>query len=205
MGTPEPRILVADDQADILQALRLLLRQEGFAVETAASPTGVLAALERSEFDALLMDLNYTRDTTSGREGPRRPGPDPAAGCLAARRGHDGVRQRGGRRRGDAARRAGLPRKAVGQHPAGVAAAHPGGAGPRAPPRPASRRGKPGAARAAAFPTWLPNRPPCAPPRASWSGWPRPTPTRCSSASTAWARRLPPAGCTRPAIARAGP
>ena len=69
MGTPAPRILVADDQADILQALRLLLRQEGFAVETAASPAGVLAALERSEFDALLMDLNYTRDTTSGREG----------------------------------------------------------------------------------------------------------------------------------------
>lgn len=69
MGTPAPRILVADDQADILQALRLLLRQEGFVVETAASPGGVLSALERTEFDALLMDLNYTRDTTSGREG----------------------------------------------------------------------------------------------------------------------------------------
>lgn len=69
MGTPAPRILVADDQADILQALRLLLKQEGFAVDTATSPAGVLAALERDEFDALLMDLNYTRDTTSGREG----------------------------------------------------------------------------------------------------------------------------------------
>ncbi|MEO5800751.1 MAG: sigma-54 dependent transcriptional regulator [Gemmatimonadales bacterium] len=69
MGLPAPRILVADDQSDILQALRLLLRNEGFAVETATSPAGVLAALERSDFDALLMDLNYTRDTTSGREG----------------------------------------------------------------------------------------------------------------------------------------
>ncbi|MEP6590073.1 MAG: sigma-54 dependent transcriptional regulator [Gemmatimonadota bacterium] len=69
MGQPTPRILVADDQSDILQALRLLLRTEGFAVETATSPGGVLAALEQSDFDVLLMDLNYTRDTTSGREG----------------------------------------------------------------------------------------------------------------------------------------
>lgn len=69
MGQPTPRILIADDQSDILQALRLLLRDEGFAVETATSPSAVLAALEHSDFDALLMDLNYTRDTTSGREG----------------------------------------------------------------------------------------------------------------------------------------
>lgn len=64
-----PRVLVADDQSDILQALRLLLQNEGFVVETATSPAGVLAALEDRDFDALLMDLNYTRDTTSGREG----------------------------------------------------------------------------------------------------------------------------------------
>lgn len=69
MSAPTPRILIADDQADILQALRLLLRQEGFAVETATSPAGVVAAVEGGDFDALLMDLNYTRDTTSGREG----------------------------------------------------------------------------------------------------------------------------------------
>lgn len=69
MALPAPRILLADDQSDILQALRLLLRTEGFGVETATSPAGVLAALERSDFDVLLMDLNYTRDTTSGREG----------------------------------------------------------------------------------------------------------------------------------------
>jgi DNA-binding NtrC family response regulator len=64
-----PRVLIADDQADILQALRLLLRQEGFAVESATSPAGVVAAIEAGEFDAVLMDMNYTRDTTSGREG----------------------------------------------------------------------------------------------------------------------------------------
>lgn len=69
VSAPTPRILIADDQADILQALRLLLRQEGFAVETATSPAGVVAAVEGGDFDALLMDLNYTRDTTSGREG----------------------------------------------------------------------------------------------------------------------------------------
>jgi len=64
-----PRILIADDLADVLQALRLLLKGEGFTVETTSSPGGVLAALERSDFDVLLMDLNYTRDTTSGMEG----------------------------------------------------------------------------------------------------------------------------------------
>lgn len=64
-----PVILIADDQPDVLQALRLLLKGEGFAVETTGSPGGVLAALERSDYDVLLMDLNYTRDTTSGMEG----------------------------------------------------------------------------------------------------------------------------------------
>jgi DNA-binding NtrC family response regulator len=62
-------ILVADDQADVLEALRLLLKGEGFAVETATSPAGVLRALDHREFDAALIDLNYTRDTTSGIEG----------------------------------------------------------------------------------------------------------------------------------------
>lgn len=64
-----PSILIADDQPDVLQALRLLLKGEGFAVETTNSPGGVLACLERSDYDVLLMDLNYTRDTTSGMEG----------------------------------------------------------------------------------------------------------------------------------------
>jgi len=63
------RILIADDQRDVLEALQLLLKGEPFAVETAASPAAVLAALGKSGFDALLIDLNYTRDTTSGKEG----------------------------------------------------------------------------------------------------------------------------------------
>ena len=63
------RILIADDQRDVLGALQLLLKGEPFAVETAASPAAVLAAVGKSAFDALLIDLNYTRDTTSGQEG----------------------------------------------------------------------------------------------------------------------------------------
>jgi sigma-B regulation protein RsbU (phosphoserine phosphatase) len=65
----QPRILIVDDQADVLDALRLLLNQEGFVTETVTSPLLVLAPLERGDVDLLLMDLNYTRDTTSGREG----------------------------------------------------------------------------------------------------------------------------------------
>ncbi len=64
-----PRVLIADDQRDVLEALRLLLKGEGLECETATSPAGVLAALESSERDAALIDLNYTRDTTSGQEG----------------------------------------------------------------------------------------------------------------------------------------
>ena len=64
-----PRVLVADDQDDVLEALRLLLKNEGFAVTTARSPAGVLKALGEEAFDVLLVDLNYARDTTSGREG----------------------------------------------------------------------------------------------------------------------------------------
>jgi DNA-binding NtrC family response regulator len=66
---PTPRILVADDQRDVLEALRFLLKGEGFEVETAASPAAIIGALGTGDFDAALMDLNYTRDTTSGREG----------------------------------------------------------------------------------------------------------------------------------------
>jgi DNA-binding NtrC family response regulator len=64
-----PRILIADDQADVLEALRLLLKRDGYAVLTAQSPAGVMATLEAEDVDVLLMDLNYARDTTSGREG----------------------------------------------------------------------------------------------------------------------------------------
>jgi phosphoserine phosphatase RsbU/P len=67
-----PCVLVADDQSDVLEALRLLLKGEGFEVRTVSSPAAVLAALQERRlppYDALLMDLNYARDTTSGLEG----------------------------------------------------------------------------------------------------------------------------------------
>jgi DNA-binding NtrC family response regulator len=64
-----PRVLVADDQPDVREALRLLLKGQGFDVTLAASPATAVAAIEGREFDAMLMDLNYARDTTSGREG----------------------------------------------------------------------------------------------------------------------------------------
>ena len=64
-----PRILVADDQPDVLEALRLLLKAEGFGIETVSSPAAVLKTLESHDFDAVLIDLNYARDTTSGQEG----------------------------------------------------------------------------------------------------------------------------------------
>src|SRR5438067_2533407 len=64
-----PRILVADDQPDVLEALKLLLKGEGYEVESATSPRAVLSALDKRDFDALLIDMNYTRDTTSGAEG----------------------------------------------------------------------------------------------------------------------------------------
>jgi len=65
------RVLVADDQPDVREAVRLLLRLNGFAVEAAASPVAVLQALAGGgqRFDLLVMDMNYARDTTSGREG----------------------------------------------------------------------------------------------------------------------------------------
>jgi DNA-binding NtrC family response regulator len=64
-----PRVLIADDQPDVLEALRLLLKGEGYKIESAGSPAGILDALDSDEFDAVLMDLNYARDTTSGQEG----------------------------------------------------------------------------------------------------------------------------------------
>jgi DNA-binding NtrC family response regulator len=64
-----PRILIADDQADVLEALRLLLKGEGYQIDAVTSPPAVITALEARDFDVVIMDLNYTRDTTSGREG----------------------------------------------------------------------------------------------------------------------------------------
>ena len=67
-STP-PRVLIADDQADLLDALRLLLKGEGIHMEAVTSPEAALAALTATPYDLLLMDLNYTGDTTSGTEG----------------------------------------------------------------------------------------------------------------------------------------
>jgi sigma-B regulation protein RsbU (phosphoserine phosphatase) len=64
-----PRVLVADDQSDIVAALRLLLRSEGFDADTARSVDEVRRRLAGQAYDLLLMDLNYARDTTSGQEG----------------------------------------------------------------------------------------------------------------------------------------
>ncbi|MGQ0384772.1 MAG: sigma-54-dependent transcriptional regulator [Gammaproteobacteria bacterium] len=64
-----PRILIADDQPDILSALKLLLKREGYEVASATSPAGVLDIVAREHVDVALVDLNYTRDTTSGEEG----------------------------------------------------------------------------------------------------------------------------------------
>jgi DNA-binding NtrC family response regulator len=64
-----PRILIADDQADVLTALRLLLKSEGFDVVVARSPSQTLERLESVACDLILVDMNYARDTTSGAEG----------------------------------------------------------------------------------------------------------------------------------------
>jgi phosphoserine phosphatase RsbU/P len=64
-----PRILIADDQPDLLDALRLLLKGQGIEIDAVTSPDAALAALQARPFDLVLMDLNYTGDTTSGREG----------------------------------------------------------------------------------------------------------------------------------------
>ena len=63
------RVLIADDQRDVLEALRILLKGEGYQSEGVTSLTGIFHALEKKEYALLLMDLNYTRDTTSGQEG----------------------------------------------------------------------------------------------------------------------------------------
>ncbi len=69
MQRPLSRILIADDQAGVIEALRLLLKGEGYAIESASSPEAVLRLVEKGSFDVALIDLNYARDTTSGKEG----------------------------------------------------------------------------------------------------------------------------------------
>jgi DNA-binding NtrC family response regulator len=63
------RILIADDQRDVLEALRILLKGEGYQTDAVTSLAGIINALEKKDYALLMMDLNYTRDTTSGQEG----------------------------------------------------------------------------------------------------------------------------------------
>src|SRR5437773_7965134 len=63
------RILIDDDQRDVLEALRILLKGEGHQTDAVTSLTGIFNALEKKDYSLLMMDLNYTRDTTSGQEG----------------------------------------------------------------------------------------------------------------------------------------
>ena len=102
--TVQPRILIADDQPDLIDALGLMLKAEGIQMESVTSPDATLAAVANRSYDLLLMDLNYTGDTTSGREGidllsrvraldgllprlvpiPHRLGGEPCPPCSAA-------------------------------------------------------------------------------------------------------------------------
>src|SRR5215831_19112446 len=67
--TPMSRILIADDQPDVLEALRILLKGEGYQTDAVTSLGAVMNSLEKRTYSLLMMDLNYTRDTTSGKEG----------------------------------------------------------------------------------------------------------------------------------------
>jgi DNA-binding NtrC family response regulator len=69
MRSSNTKVLIADDQHDVIEALRLLLKGEGFQIDTAASPDQIMSSIESRDFDVALIDLNYTRDTTSGQEG----------------------------------------------------------------------------------------------------------------------------------------
>jgi sigma-B regulation protein RsbU (phosphoserine phosphatase) len=82
MCTLQPRVLIADDQPDLLDALRLLLKSDGILMEAVTSPEAVVSAIAQGTYDLLLMDLNYTSDTTSGREG---------IDLLARVQAHDGL------------------------------------------------------------------------------------------------------------------
>ena len=65
----QPRLLIADDQRDVLDALRLLLKTDGYHIDAVESPAAVINALGARDYDVVLIDLNYARDTTSGQEG----------------------------------------------------------------------------------------------------------------------------------------
>ena len=65
------KVLVVDDQPDVREALRLLLKGAGYAIETVDSPAAAMAAVAYGDYDLIIVDMNYTWDTTSGEEGLR--------------------------------------------------------------------------------------------------------------------------------------
>lgn len=125
------KILIADDQPHVGEALRLALRDEGFQIELAGSPAAVVTAVQARTFDLALLDLNYARDTTSGREGIelieqlRVLDCDLAIVVMTAW-------QRGNCRSGFAARRGRLHPEAVGQRGATAHSAYANFVGTRA-------------------------------------------------------------------------
>ncbi len=115
MAAQIPRTLIADDQPDVRAALRLLLKGAGYQTEAADSPAAVLDAIKQQKFDLVLMDLNYARDTTSGKEGLDLISQNSGARSRLADRRDDRLGHRRSRSRIDAARRARLCAKALGK------------------------------------------------------------------------------------------
>ena len=147
--TRTPCILVADDQPDVLEALRFLIKGEGYQAVPVNSPAAVIDEVESRDFDAVLMDLNYTRDTTSGQEGLELLNRIQTAGHHAAGDRDDGVGQRGTGGGSDAPRGARFHPEAVGQRAAVGHSEDADRTGARAAPRTAAGGGEPRAARRA--------------------------------------------------------
>ena len=112
-----PTILIADDQTDVLAALRLLFKGERYEIKTAAAPAEVLDVVNKQELDVVLIDLNYARDTTSGTEGLDLLARIQAVDPLVAGSRDDCVGQRRARRRSHASRCARLYSESPGTTP----------------------------------------------------------------------------------------
>ncbi len=90
----KPRVLVADDNANVRTALRLPLESEQMQIDAVATPAEALARCRSNPYDAILIDLNYALDTTSGQEGLQLVAAMRCAGRLPAHRRHDGLAHR---------------------------------------------------------------------------------------------------------------
>ena len=108
------RILIADDQPDVLEALRILLKGEGYQIDVVTSLGAVLNSLEKRTYALLMMDLNYTRDTTSGQEGLETIPRIQALDDTLPDRRHDRLGDGRSRGRGDETRRARFRHQALG-------------------------------------------------------------------------------------------